>query len=93
LDVFCGCLYSKDIKTIGEATLAMLRSTEPISSETFLTPLINELAQLQVDLILVLDDYHLITTPAIHDALTFLLEHLPIQVHLAIATRIDPPCR
>lgn len=77
--------------TIGEATLAMLRSPEPFPFEAFLTPLINELAQLQSDLILALDDYHLITTPKIHDALTFLLEHLPAQAHLVIATRIAPP--
>ncbi|GAP96616.1 transcriptional activator of maltose regulon, MalT [Leptolyngbya sp. NIES-2104] len=78
-------------QNLGEATLAMLRSPEPIAAEVFLIPLINELAQLQTDFVLVLDDYHLITTPAIHDALSFLLEHLPLQIHLAIATRIDPP--
>lgn len=78
-------------ETIGEATLSMLRSPEPFPFETFLTPLLNELAQLQTDLILVLDDYHLIATPTIHQALTFFLEHLPAQVHLAIATRVDPP--
>jgi LuxR family maltose regulon positive regulatory protein len=85
---------------MGEATLAMLRSAasssaslspEPLSYEAFLTPLLNELAQLQTELIFVLDDYHLITTPTIHDAVTFLLEHLPAQVHLKIATRVDPP--
>jgi len=76
---------------IGEATLAMLQSPEPLDFEVFLTPLLNELAQAQTDLIVVLDDYHLITTPAIHDALTFLLEHLPSRIHLAIATRSDPP--
>lgn len=78
-------------ETMGEATLSMLKSPEPFDFEGFLTPLLNELAQLQTDLIVVLDDYHLITTPAIHDALTFLLENLPDQVHLAIATRADPP--
>ena len=41
--------------------------------------------------VLVLDDYHLITTPAIHQVLTFLLEHQPAQMHLVIATRKDPP--
>jgi LuxR family transcriptional regulator, maltose regulon positive regulatory protein len=78
-------------QNIGEATLAMLRSPKSISPEAFLTPLINELAQLPTDFVLVLDDYHLITSTAIHDALSFLLEHLPIQAHLAIATRVDPP--
>lgn len=54
-------------------------------------PLINELSQLQTEVILVLDDYHLIVNPAIHQAMSFLLEHLPIQGHFAIATRVDPP--
>jgi LuxR family maltose regulon positive regulatory protein len=40
---------------------------------------------------LVLDDYHLITAQPIHDGLTFLLDHLPPQMHLVIATRADPP--
>ncbi|MDZ8140749.1 MAG: hypothetical protein RM049_36580 [Nostoc sp. DedQUE04] len=78
-------------KDIGEATLAMLRSSELFTFQAFLTPLINELAQLETALILVLDDYHLITTSEIHHALTFFLEHLPTQIHLAIATRVDPP--
>ncbi|HTL89258.1 MAG TPA: helix-turn-helix transcriptional regulator, partial [Leptolyngbya sp.] len=78
-------------QNIGEATLTLLRTPEPTSAEAFLTPLINELAQLQTDFILVLDDYHLITNPAIHHTLTLLLEYLPMQVHLAIATRVDPP--
>lgn len=78
-------------RAIGEATLSMLQSPKPIDFEVFLTPLLNELAQVQTDLIVVVDDYHLITTPAIHDALAFLLEHLPGQIHLAIATRSDPP--
>ncbi|MCP4428518.1 MAG: LuxR family transcriptional regulator, partial [Chloroflexi bacterium] len=42
-------------------------------------------------IILVLDDYHLIKAEAIHDALTFLLEHQPPQLHLVITTREDPP--
>jgi LuxR family maltose regulon positive regulatory protein len=42
------------------------------------------------EIVLVLDDYHVITTPAIHTALTFLLDHLPPQLHLAITSRTDP---
>ena len=45
----------------------------------------------RIDLILVLDDYHAIHARAIHRAMTFLLEHLPPQVHLVIATRTAPP--
>ena len=40
---------------------------------------------------LVLDDYHVITAPEVHEALTFLLDHAPDQVHLMVATRADPP--
>ena len=40
---------------------------------------------------LVLDDYHLIDTPGIHDGMTFLIDHLPPRMHLVIASRIDPP--
>ncbi len=76
---------------IGEATLAMLRSTEPSQIEAFLIPLINEIAQIPEDLVLVLDDYHIIIARPIHEALIFLLEHLPPQLHLVIASRVDPP--
>ena len=43
------------------------------------------------DFALVLDDYHLITADPIHRGMTFLLEHLPPQLHLILATRADPP--
>ncbi|MBD2772118.1 hypothetical protein [Iningainema tapete] len=76
---------------LGESTLAMLRSTEPTSFEFFLISLINEIANLQDDCVVVLDDYHLITARPIHSVLTFLLEHLPPQLHLAIASRVLPP--
>jgi LuxR family maltose regulon positive regulatory protein len=76
---------------IGESTLAMLHSPDPIPLETCLIPLINELADLPDDLLLILDDYHVITHQAIHNALIFLLDHLPPSLHLAIASRIDPP--
>ena len=45
----------------------------------------------RTDFILVLDDYHVIDTQPLNQALTFLLEHLPPQLHLVIATREDPP--
>ncbi len=78
-------------KTVGEATLSILQSAEAAAFETFLTPLLNELSRSQSELILSLDDYHLIEDSTIHAALTFFIEYLPPQVHLAIATRTDPP--
>lgn len=75
---------------VGEATLAMLRSTEIIPFESFLIPLINEIANAKGNIVLILDDYHVITVDAIHQAVTFLLEHLPSQLHLIFASRVDP---
>jgi len=76
---------------IGAAAELMLQAPQLSAPASFLTSLINELAALPTSCILVLDDYHLIQTLAIHQQLAFLLEHLPPQVHLVIATREDPP--
>ncbi|MGH2484698.1 MAG: helix-turn-helix transcriptional regulator, partial [Ktedonobacterales bacterium] len=43
------------------------------------------------DMILVLDDYHVITSEAVHESLAFLIEHLPPRLHIVIASRTDPP--
>src|SRR5690606_25965398 len=59
--------------------------------EVVLTALLNELAALPAPLLLVLDDYHVIAAPAVNQALNFLLEHLPQQLHLVITSREDPP--
>jgi LuxR family maltose regulon positive regulatory protein len=68
----------------------MLQSSQPPPFEALLTTLLNEIAALPDLLILVLDDYHLIESPPVDGALAFLLEHLPPQLHLVIATREDP---
>jgi class 3 adenylate cyclase len=74
----------------GATVLALLQSPQPLPIEAVLTPLLNALGALATDAVLVLDDYHLIDAPAIHTALTFLLDHLPPRLHLAITTRADP---
>ncbi len=56
-----------------------------------LQALINTLASRTEQFLLVLDDYHLITEPEVHSSLTYLVEHLPPQLHLILATRADPP--
>ena len=56
-----------------------------------LTALLNDLTTISGDFILVLDDYHVIDSQPIDQALTFLVDHLPPQMHLVIATREDPP--
>ncbi len=78
-------------ESLGLDSLAMLRSPLPAPTKAVLTSLLNDLGSVPGDLILVLDDYHTIGAPAVHDALAFLLGNLPSQVHLVIATRSDPP--
>ncbi len=75
---------------IGGTALALLRSPQPPPIASVLASLINEVAALD-DVVLVLDDYHVIQSRPIHDALAFLLDHLPPNLHLVIATREDPP--
>ncbi len=59
--------------------------------ESILTALINDVVGVASPFVLVLDDYHLITTLPIHQQLTFILDHQPLQMHLVIASREDPP--
>jgi LuxR family maltose regulon positive regulatory protein len=77
--------------SVGEGVLSAFQAPQPSQIESVLTALINEIAAIPSSLVLVLDDYHLITAQSIHDALAFLLEYLPGNMHLVIATRADPP--
>ncbi len=76
---------------LGENLLAALQTPQPPPVETLLTSLLNEISALSDDLILVLDDYHLLDSKAVDEALTFLVEHQPPQLRLLIASREDPP--
>ncbi len=79
------------IKTeIGEGLLPVLQSPQPPPIESILTTLINEITIIPDNFILVLDDYHIIDSKPVDNALTFLLERLPPQMRLIIATREDP---
>ncbi|WP_201785888.1 LuxR C-terminal-related transcriptional regulator [Longilinea arvoryzae] len=75
---------------IGEGLLAALQSSQLPPIESLLTTLLNEIATIQDKFLLILDDYHLIDSEPIDNALTFILEHQPPQMHLVIATREDP---
>ncbi|MEP7356627.1 MAG: LuxR C-terminal-related transcriptional regulator [Anaerolineales bacterium] len=75
---------------VGAEALGMLQSPQLPPSEAILTALLNDLARLPDDLVLVLDDYHVIEAPLVDQALGFLVEHLPPQLHLVITTREDP---
>ncbi len=75
---------------IGAGVLAALQSPHPPGSELILTMLLNEIAAMGERLVLVLDDYHVIDARAVEQAMAYLVEHLPPQMHLVIATREDP---
>ena len=75
---------------IGEGVLAALQSPQPPPPEPTLTALLNDIAAIPRDVVIVLDDYHVLEAKPVDDALAFLVEHLPPNVHLVIATREDP---
>src|ERR671910_2437096 len=75
----------------GEGVLAALRSPEPPRMEAVLGAFVNELDDLPGEAGVVLDDYHVIDSEAVHRVVSFVLENLPPNVHLVISSRIDPP--
>ncbi len=76
---------------LGGAGLELLHTSRQPPFEVMLTAFLNELTQLPHRSLLVLEDYHLITSPQIHQAVTFFLDHLPATLHLVMLTRSDPP--
>jgi LuxR family maltose regulon positive regulatory protein len=74
---------------LAEAPIHQLNAPQAI--EATLTQILNALAALSADAVLVLDDYHTISAPAIHDRLAFLLDHLPPRLHVVLASRSEPP--
>ena len=75
---------------IGEGVLGVLQSPQPPPIESILTVLLNEITTIPDYFVLVLDDYHVVDSKPVDEALTFLLEHLPPQMHMVITTREDP---
>ena len=77
---------------LGEGVLRALNSPQPPPLNSVLTTVINEITAISKNFILVLDDYHLIKSKPVDQALEFLVQHLPPpSMHLVIATREDPP--
>jgi len=75
---------------IGTGVLGLLQSPQRPPVEAILTTLLNEITTIPENFVLILDDYHLIESKPVDQALTFLLDHLPAQMHLVITTREDP---
>ncbi len=82
---------STHLPGFGQGVLNALQSPQPPPMEPLLTALINEISAQPVSLALVLDDVHVIEARPVHDALAFLITHLPPQLRLILATREDPP--
>jgi len=83
---------AKTIKpNLGQEILSVLQSAQPPAIINFLPALINQLDDIQVQFVLVLDDYHVIASPEIHKAITFIIDHQPPQMLLLLTSRVDPP--
>ncbi len=79
------------IADLGESTQRLLQAPQQPPLQAILTTLINEITAFDEQFVLVLDDYHLISNPAIHEGLIFILDHPPPKLHLVLLTRADPP--
>ena len=75
---------------VGRRVDTLLQGPQP-PLEAVLTVLVNELVEGHEAVVLVLDDYHLVEAPSVHDSLAVLLERLPPQLRLVLASRADPP--
>lgn len=79
------------VPDIGADAQMLLNTSRPPTHEAILTMLLNALGTLTNDVVLVLDDYHVIDAQDIHAGTAYLLDHLPPRMHLVIASRADPP--
>ena len=75
---------------IGKGVLSFLQSSQLPPTESILTTLLNEITLIPESFVLVLDDYHVIDSKWVDEALAFLLKHLPPEMHLVVTTREDP---
>ena len=76
---------------LGEAQIGLMLETPLVHPHTIVSMLINDLADIDNEVFLFLDDYHLVTDPAIRRAVSFLLRHVPSHLHLVLTTRLEPP--
>jgi hypothetical protein len=76
---------------LGEAQIGLMLETSLVHPHTIVSMLINDLADIDNEVFLFLDDYHLVTDPAIRRVVSFLLRHVPSHLHLVLTTRLEPP--
>lgn len=75
----------------GQHVLDSINPDYTVKTEQLINTLINEILAVTQPFVVVLDDYHLISNPEIHDLLIYLIENQPPNLHLVISTRSDPP--
>ena len=76
---------------VGAGALRRLSAPGTNVERDVLPVLLNELAESATEIVLVLDDYHVVNDPAVHASMIALLDHAPRQLHLILSTRTDPP--
>lgn len=81
----------KIIPDIGVDLPGMLQSAQPPSFDVLINLLINETARQPVPFAIVLDDFHVISSQPVLDMVTFLIERMPLHMHLVLLSRVDPP--
>jgi LuxR family maltose regulon positive regulatory protein len=78
-------------QSLGQSAQSLLSVPQISSTTIILDELLNELAALETRVCLVMDDYHVITNPQIHQTLEYFIDHQPAGTHLILTTRADPP--
>lgn len=81
------------IPSVDASIISMLQSPQPSSIQDVLSVILNRTDTFEGDFVIVLDDYHLVEEPLIHQAVEFIIDHMPLPMHLVIITRADPPMR
>ena len=76
---------------LGRSEQRMLAFSQGPAVESILTSMVNQVGTRSERVVLVVDDYHLIIEPPIHEGIAFVLEHMPANMQLVLATRADPP--
>ncbi len=91
---FCLCLLEALCENHlfgGEKLRQMLQSAAPPSQDSLAMLFVNEIARIRDDCVVVIDDYHLVSNPAVHSAFHTIVEQAPRQLHFVVCSRTDPP--